>query len=90
MISRATLDAMTSACNFSQVGPIRAAGRAHARIQDGLPALAPRAVAAAGGDVDACEKACDTAMEEMGPVNIYQMCVFTRACASFVLRGTAG
>ncbi len=74
-ISGATLDAMSGACNFSQVGPIRAAGRAHARIRDGLGPLDASSPRTSARVADDCEAACDEAMSEMGPLNIYQLCV---------------
>ena len=67
MISHSTFQSMVSACNFSEVGPIKAAGRAHALLQDGVFALKPASA------VDDCDVACDNAMQEMGPVNIYQL-----------------
>ncbi len=73
-ISGATLDAMSGACNFSQVGPIRAAGRAHARIRDGLGPLDASSPRTSARVADDCEAACDEAMTEMGPLNIYQLC----------------
>jgi hypothetical protein len=70
-ISGKALDAMTSSCNFSQTGPIRAAGKAHAALRDGLSGAA---AAAAPTQLQAdCEAACDEAMAEMGPLNIYQL-----------------
>jgi hypothetical protein len=84
-ISGATLDAMSSACNFSQVGPIRAAGRAHARIRDGLgPLDASSSRSSTSRVADDCEAACDQAMSEMGPLNIYQLCVPAPPVARYV------
>lgn len=61
-ISRSTFESMSAACNFSNVGPIKAAGRAHSRLQDGVFAQKSRA------PIDDCDVACDLAMDEMGCV----------------------
>ena len=78
MISHSTFESMISACNFSEVGPIKAAGRANALLKDGVFARKPVSA------VDDCDVACDNAMQEMGPVNIYQL--FADVC---VASGTA-
>jgi serine carboxypeptidase-like clade 2 len=67
MISSSTFETMKATCNFSDVGPIKAAGRAHSRLQDGVFALK------SPPPLDDCDVACDRAMGEMGPVNIYQL-----------------
>ncbi len=80
-ISSEAFNGMTAACNFSKVGPVRAAGRARSKlllkgkaVTTSNSRTAPAAPAPAPApDADACDAACDLAVAQMGDIDIYDL-----------------
>jgi len=89
-ISTAAFEGMTKVCNFSDLGPVRAVAKARQKLLVKVkprptgpfapaPAPAPGPGQSEQDDEDhACMAACDLAVAQLGPLDIYQL--FSDVC----------